>query len=140
EIKGWKMEEFAPPEPRPAARFDIVNRLLEADLLKEQITDEVAEYHRKRRLRSVRFLAKVDLYGDALETRFLDDVETVLGSRPADWAAAEAALEKHVQATDGSDDEALLRLLWRQLKGQSVLLADPEDAANYESLTIPLSP
>ena len=140
EIKGWAMDPFTAPEPAPAGRFGLVNGLLEADLVKETVVDEVADYQRKRRLRLVRFQGKLDLYGAELERRYLDDVEKVLGRRPADAAQADAALEAHVVASDGSDDEALVRLFWRQLKGQSLLLADPTDAVNYESLTISLPP
>ncbi|MET0987423.1 MAG: phosphotransferase [Steroidobacteraceae bacterium] len=138
EIKGWGMDDCATPAPQPSSRYDVALNLLANDLRTEASGDELAQYQRRRRLRSTKFMDRTRAYQAFLEQQYLDDVTALLGHRPTGWAQADAQLERFILQTDGARDEALARLLLRQLLGQCFLLADPEEPTDFAPLTTPL--
>jgi len=52
--------------------------------------------------------------GAVLESADLDDLEELLGVRPADWQEGDARLERFVLADDGSRDRDLVRIFYRR--------------------------
>ena len=61
------------------------------------------------------------------------------GTRPESEDAASALLESVIQTAGPEQDEALLRLLHRQVKRQAMMLAD-EGTWLHQSLSTPLRP
>jgi aminoglycoside phosphotransferase (APT) family kinase protein len=141
EINGWDLGASHPlPAPDTPKRFDIVGQLLDAELSQETFADDIAAYLSRRRLRLLRFQRNAARHGEELERRYVADAATLLGCDPKGWAEADAQLERRAIETDGRDDEPFVRLFWCQLKGQSLLLADPSEAGNYKALTTTLPP
>ena len=58
----------------------------------------------------------------AIEVANLDDLESLLGRRPASAAEGDAALEVHVLAAGPGEDERLVELLHRRLLRQQALI------------------
>ncbi|MBM3658870.1 MAG: phosphotransferase family protein [Actinobacteria bacterium] len=77
--------------------------------------DEFEQYRLRTAFRLARHLQRVDEIGDACVAADLDDLHALLGRRPETWQEGDAALEAHVLADDGADDEALVLLFHRRL-------------------------
>lgn len=83
----------------------------------------------------VRHLDAVARYGGPVKAAELEDLEQLLGRRPADIQEGRAALDKRL--ADGKLDEAaLLRWSWRSAKRQTLLW--PAWRARYEMPLIPI--
>ncbi len=80
--------------------------------------------------RLARHLQRHDEIGQAVLAADLDDVAALLGSRPADWQEAEAALERFVlaDAAVGRHDRDLVVLLYR-INRRAQLLLGPAGSA-----------
>jgi aminoglycoside phosphotransferase (APT) family kinase protein len=111
------------PEPRgsraASSHAHLVRslRLLETD-------DDFVRYKVRIAFRLARHLERRDEIGDALDLADLDDLHSLLGSRPATWRDGEAVLERFVlaDADAGRHDEALIRLFHRRnLRAQMAL-------------------
>lgn len=92
--------------------------------LRHVSTDDPFLQHELRTLfRLARHLQRRDEIGDAVAHADLDDLETLLGTRPLNWREGEAKLERFVLAdTTGAHDEALVRLFHaRNLRAHMLL-------------------
>lgn len=83
-----------------------------------------------------RHLAARARYGRSVEAAELDDLERLLGQRPANVTQGKAALDAALQA-EGLDHEALLRWAWRSSRRQSRLW--PAWAAQYDKRLLPIA-
>lgn len=101
------------PEPRdsPVARAHehLVRSLRSLDL-----ADEYERHQLRIAFRLARHLQRFDEIGDACTEADLDDLQDLLGRRPATWQEGDAALEELVLADDGAHDEELLQLFHRR--------------------------
>jgi hypothetical protein len=86
-------------------------------------TTDMQRYKRSKAAAEVAYLQNVDRYGAAFDAAYLDEIGALLGTRPATVAEGEAALEAFVQADNGKNDAALLRLFHRR-ELQLCFLAD----------------
>jgi aminoglycoside phosphotransferase (APT) family kinase protein len=110
----------APAPTRDSGVYDALRttiRTLEAD-------DDVARFRRDSTATMAEYLGRVDRYGPAIAASDLDDVEALLGTRPADWAASDAALEAFVLDAGPEHDVALLQLFVRSTL-RRLLLMEP---------------
>lgn len=80
--------------------------------------------------RLARHLQRQDEIGQALLEADLDDLQALLGQRPADWRAGEEALERFVlaDAASGHHDRELVPLFYRRNRRAQLLLG-PEGSA-----------
>lgn len=122
-VIGAKLPTVALPEPAPT-RDAIVQDALAATIRTLAVGDEVARFRRDSTAATAEYLARVDRHGPAIEAAYLDDCAPLLGSRPADWASADAALEEFVLGAGPEHDVALLELFVRTTL-RHLLLMEP---------------
>lgn len=130
--------ELTPPE-MPEARIStgaVAHDHLIQWLRHFEAPDEYTRHQFRIFFRLARHLKRTDEIGDAVDEANLDDLEPILGFRPATWQEGDAALERFVQEDDGSADEALVHLFhartWRYL-----MLCGPEGSAIARHNPIP---
>lgn len=138
EINGWEPEVFEPPSTGNTSRYAVVVDAMAADFQRHQAGDELARYQRDKNLRTLRFLHRTDAYQPGFEKAYLAEVAAITGASPENWQEADAVLEEHILRAGPEQDEALLRICWRQLLRQCFLLSDPMDTTNNELLLTPL--
>jgi aminoglycoside phosphotransferase (APT) family kinase protein len=119
--------ELTPPE-LPRARggrdhdwmYDAVLSQLR-DVIVPRTADPLAAARAKGIARLIKYLAQVDTYGASYEAYELDDLEALLGRRPASVAAGR--LEAADAAADAKtvSDEDYLRMLWRRVARETEL-------------------
>lgn len=73
--------------------------------------DAVAEGQKVQAAEIIEWVARADAHGAAMVAQNLADVGAFLGQAPADWPAAEAALEAFVLSAGPDQDSALITLL-----------------------------
>ncbi len=80
------------------------------------VDDRFAQHELRTLFRLARHLQRRDEIGEALEAADLDDLERLLGHRPASWQEGEAKLERFVvdDARAGRHDEQLVALLHKR--------------------------
>ena len=93
-----------------------------------EAADEFTRHEARTAFRLARYLHRSDEIGAEVEARDLDDLQELLGYRPATWQEGDAELEAFVMADDGADDERLIRLFHRRLSRFKLLLG-PEGSA-----------
>jgi hypothetical protein len=102
----------------------VVHDALAATIRTLAADDDVARFRRDSTAAMAAYLARVDRYGPAIESAYLDDAAALLGARPADWSAADAALEAFVLDAGPEHDVALLQLFIR-VTLRRLLLMEP---------------
>jgi hypothetical protein len=135
ELLGLELEDVPMPEARIST--GAVGHAHLIDWLRHFQADDAFTQHQFRIFfRLARHLARTDEIGDALDQANLDDLEALLGHRPATWQEGDAALERFVVEDKGRHDEALVRLFhkrtWRYL-----MLCGPEGSAIARHNPIP---
>lgn len=94
-----------------------------ADMIRSLTADDaVDQFRRDSTAATAQYLHMVDLHGPAIEAADLDDMAPLLGTRPADWAAGDAALEEFVLAAGPEHDVALTQLFIRRSLRQLLLM------------------
>jgi hypothetical protein len=124
-----------PPEPRvsPAA----IGHAHLVDWLRHfEANDDYAQHQVRIFFRLARHLQRSDEIGEAIERADLDDLEPLLGHRPASWREGDAALERFVLADDGRHDAELVRIFHRRLRRQLMLLG-PSGSAIARHIPLP---
>jgi hypothetical protein len=94
---------------------DVAHRHLVATLRSLPVQDEFAEYQQRGAFRLARHLARFDELGRAVVAADLDDLQALLGRRPASWDRGDAELEQFVLADRGEHDAELVLLFHRRL-------------------------
>jgi hypothetical protein len=85
---------------------------------------DAQSYDLDRMIRIEEYLRRADTYGKEIERLDCDDVEKLLGKRPAGWEQSEQLLVDFVAANTGESDAELIRFFYRRIKRQEFLL-DP---------------
>ncbi|MBJ18553.1 MAG: phosphotransferase family protein [bacterium] len=98
--------------------------------------DDFTQHQFRIFFRLARHLARTDEIGDAVDQANLDELEELLGTRPATWQEGDAALEQFVLEDDGRHDEALLRLFHRRTS-RYLMLCGPKGSAIARHNPIP---
>ncbi len=103
------------------------------------LSDDFAAYRRDKIVLALQYLQKVELYRDAFAAEYISEVAELTGTRAASEEEASRQLEAFIAMAGPEHDEALLRVLHRQVKRQAMLLAD-EGTWLHQSLSTPLRP
>jgi hypothetical protein len=82
----------------------------------------IVEYQRSAVAKVARFCHRVSEYAHAIDAADLDDIQDLLGSRPADRAEGDETLEKFVRTAAPHHDSALIALLHRRVMRQLLLM------------------
>ena len=135
EILGLELTKPAMPDAR-ISTGSVGHDHLVRWLRNNEAHDEYTQHQFRIFFRLARHLQRTDEIGAAVDEANLDDLEPLLGFRPATWQEGDAALERFVQEDDGSADEALVHLFhartWRYL-----MLCGPEGSAIARHNPIP---
>ena len=129
EILGIELPEVDAPAPRPSVVRGLHEHLVRS--LRALHTGDAYHDHQLHvAFRLARHLQRHDEIGQAVLEADLDDLATLLGSRPADWQQAEAALERFVlaDAAAGRHDRDLVPLFHR-INRRAQLLLGPAGSA-----------
>lgn len=86
------------------------------------VTPGIAEHERRCAAAVAQLSHRVGTYGHAIDAADLDDIEELLGERPADRAAGDQVLEETVLAAAPDQDPALIVLLHRRVLRQLLLI------------------
>lgn len=107
------------------------------DWLRHFEADEDYTQHQFRIFfRLARHIARTDEIGDVVDQSNLDDLEGLLGVRPATWQEGDDALERFVLEDDGIHDEALVRLFHKRTS-RYLMLCGPKGSAIARHNPIP---
>ncbi len=82
----------------------------------------IAEHERRGASTVAQLSHRVGTYGHAIDTADLDDIEELLGKRPADRLAGDQALEHAALTAAPEQDPALITLLHRRVMRQLLLI------------------
>ncbi|MCW2829920.1 MAG: hypothetical protein JWP31_612 [Aeromicrobium sp.] len=110
---GVPLVEPGIPEPE-VGRADVAYEQLVQTLRAVETDDEGVSYQVRRAFRLARHVQRDHEIGRALDAADLDDLESLLGHRPATWADGDALLEAFVLADGGLHDRELVELLYRR--------------------------
>ena len=135
EILGVELEEVPVPEARRSAAAVGHEHLI--DWLRHHEAPDPFTQHRFRTFfRLARHLHRSDEIGAAVESANLDELEGLLGVRPADWQEGDALLERFVLEDDGRHDRELVRIFYRR-SFRSLMLLGPAGSAIARHNPIP---
>ncbi|HTJ62946.1 MAG TPA: phosphotransferase [Alphaproteobacteria bacterium] len=109
EFMDVTLPPLAVPEPVTTAE-SIHLRMLGLAIDQIPAAGDMDKYLRSKAAAEATYLSRVNQYGATFDAAYLDDVEKLLGTRPAGTLEAEAKLEAFAQKAGPEHDEALLRL------------------------------
>ena len=128
------------PEPEPVTSPQTLHlKMLALAVEQMDAATDMERYKRSKAAAEVAYLQNQDAYGAAFDTAYLDEIGTILGTRPATIAEGEARLEAFVQADNGKNDAALLRLFHRQELRQCFLADIPQNKRLQRFLREPIA-
>lgn len=140
QLEGVELEPWEAPTEAPSrhhAGHDFLGKALAALPAK----DAMAQYQRGVVERAAVYLERADRWGPELEAQDLDEAAAILGQRPADWRACDAALEQLVtqEPPEPARDAALVRLFQRRcLRNEWLMQPVLQELTNvsYQPLTL----
>jgi aminoglycoside phosphotransferase (APT) family kinase protein len=128
------------PEPEPVTSPRTMHlKMLALAVEQMDAATDMDRYKRSKAAAEVTYLQRQDAYGAACDAAYLDEIGNILGSRPANNAEGEATLEAFVQADNGRNDAALLRLFHRQELRQCFLADIPQNKRLQRFLREPIA-
>jgi aminoglycoside phosphotransferase (APT) family kinase protein len=118
------------PEPTPDSFEASGLRKLIADIERLPTSTAFAEWERDLLGAIPEFLLNHARHRSWFERVSREDIEACLGERFADLAAADAAIQRRIDADDPADDDELVRLMHRRMLRLSMIVAgtDPDEA------------
>ncbi|NNE73623.1 MAG: phosphotransferase family protein, partial [Acidimicrobiales bacterium] len=121
EYYGMDLPTVEMPQP-VRSRAAVAHQQLVSKLRSVDVDDDYLRYDLRVAFRLARHAQRADEIGQELDQADLDDLEGLLGTRPSNWAAGDAALEAFVMADGGTHDRELIELFHkRNLRAQMVL-------------------
>jgi hypothetical protein len=111
-VMGIALPDVGLPDPIPT-RWAGVHEAVAPAIKSLAADDAVGRWRRDMVAKMAEYLRRMDSYGPAVEAADLDDIGALLGRRPADWQAGDAALEDFVVAAGPEHDVALVKLFHR---------------------------
>jgi aminoglycoside phosphotransferase (APT) family kinase protein len=128
------------PEPEPVTGPRTMHlKMLALAVEQMDAATDMDRYKRSKAAAEVTYLQRQDAYGAAYDAAYLDEIGIILGSRPATIAEGESRLEAFVQADNGKNDTALLRLFHRQELRQCFLADIPQNKRLQRFLREPIA-
>ena len=115
------LDEVALPEPASLDYAGVVTGL-PSMIGALDVVDGVAAYQRDVVATVARFAARANEFCGGIAAADFDDIEALLGVRPADRASGDALLEQFIADAGPEHDAALIRLLHRRVMRQMLLL------------------
>jgi aminoglycoside phosphotransferase (APT) family kinase protein len=104
-----------------------------------EASDEFAMYRKDKIALALRYLRRAEGVRDAFAAEYVRETAELIGKQPASESDASEMLVAFIAAAGPEHDEALVRLLHRQVKRQAAILAD-EGTWLHQSLSTPLRP
>ena len=119
-----EVDPWTPPEPRPtwhSSGHDFLAGAIDAI----PAEDTFARYQKDVAARSASYLRRAEDWGPELAAEDLAEAASILGSQPAGWQEADAALEERIAQESGDRGlhEALLTFFHRRCQRNEWLLA-----------------
>jgi len=113
----------APPDPQPSDHAWLYDVLLTQlrDVVVPRITDPLAKQRSKGFARIIKYLAQLDANGAFYESRELDDLTQLLGTRPMTLHAGQAGAAAAARAGTITDEQ-YLAYLWRRVARDTELM------------------
>jgi aminoglycoside phosphotransferase (APT) family kinase protein len=128
------------PEPEPVTSPQTMHlKMLALAVDQLDAATDMDRYKRSKAAAEVTYLQRQDAYGAAFDAAYLEEIGTILGNRPATLDEGEARLEAFVQADNGKNDAALLRLFHRQELRQCFLADIPQNKRLQRFLREPIA-
>ncbi len=135
EILGIELDDV--PMPQAHVSSAAVGHAHLVDWLRNfEAPDAYTQHQFRIFFRLARHLARHDEIGREVEQANLDDLEALLGTRPASWQEGDAALERFVLEDEGRHDEELVRLFHRRT-WRYLMLCGPKGSAIARHNPIP---
>jgi aminoglycoside phosphotransferase (APT) family kinase protein len=135
EILDFELEDVPMPEARVST--GAVGQAHLTDWLRHfEADDDYTQHQFRIFFRLARHLARTDEIGQAIDDANLDELEPLLGFRPATWQEGDAALERFVHEDEGRHDEELVRLFHRRC-WRYLMLCGPKGSAIARHNPIP---
>lgn len=101
--------------------------------------DEFTDYRKDKIQLALRYLRRAEGVRDRFASEYIHETARLIGKRPASDELADEMLVAFIADAGPEHDEALVRLLHRQVKRQAMILAD-EGTWLHQSLSTPLRP
>jgi aminoglycoside phosphotransferase (APT) family kinase protein len=120
-LGGIELEDVALPEV-DASRHAVAGDVLVEMLKPDAQTDASTAYRLDSASRVAEYLRRAERWGEAIEQEDLDEVATILGTRPASWNDADTALERFVLEAGPEHDAALIRYFYRRTLRHELLI------------------
>ena len=138
ESMGIALEPYALPAP-VSTRY--CNSLEALDTMVQSLgtDDEFAAYRKDKIRLALRYLRRAEGVRETFASEYVRETADLIGRRPDSEGEASEMLVAFIAEAGPEHDEALLRLLHRQVKRQAAILAD-EGTWLQQSLSTPLRP
>ena len=134
EIEGIALEDLELPAPRPSPLEEMALTKLAADLHRLPLTETFASWQRGILASVPEYLLNQARYRRWAEDADLDDLQGLLGTRPADLVDADRQLVAFIRTAGPEHDAALTRLMHRRLLRQCLIIAGPGAPADHLAL------
>lgn len=135
---GVDLDSVSLPEPATVG-YAGVSGGLPAMIESLDVNGGIAEYQRGTIASVARFCDRVSRFHNGIVTADLDDMQMVLGLRPADGPSGDSALESFIAEAGPEHDAVLIKILHRRVMRQMLLLepvlAAPGGIGHLTSLT-----
>ncbi len=138
EFLGLALDPLPEPHPRPSPMDDALFAMGAAtDSLADDT--ETAAYRKRKQQQLFAYIARQNAYGAQFEADYIGDVAALTGAIAQEARGADRILVNWVKDAGREHDEALLRLMHRQVCRQAHLMAVP-GSPFLAGLTQPLAP
>ena len=134
EIEGIALDELTLPAARPSPLEELALTKLSADLHRLPLSETFAVWQRGILASVPEYLLNQARYRRWAEDADLDELEALLGTRPADLVEADRQLVAFIRSAGPERDAELIRLLHRRLLRQCLIIAGPDAPADHLAL------
>lgn len=132
EIMGVTLDKsITLPDPHPHPIEEAGLRKLICDMKKIPTSELFPEWQRDLLVAVPEYMINQFRYGHWVEQQDLDDVETLLGQRPANRVDADVALRDFIAKAGPEHDEALIKLFYRRMLRWCHSIVGPDAPANH---------
>lgn len=134
EVEGIELDDLSLPDPRPSPLEEMALGKLAADLHRLPLGETFASWQRGILASVPEYLLNQARYRRWAEDADLDDLEVLLGKRPADLVDADRLLVAFIRVAGPERDAELTRLMHRRLLRQCLIIAGPDAPDDHLAL------
>jgi len=131
EIIGLELEDIRLPEPVPTPMEDMGFDKLIADINRLPESEDLQGWQRGIIASLPQYLKQRGHYAEWLQNEDLNDLEPILGHRPADLVAGDAALLRFVETAGPDQDAALTRFFHRRTLRHCLVIAGVDASPDH---------